>query len=405
MTARRRSLRWKIGALEKASGVTRDAIHHYVRLGLLPRPEKASATVAFYDERHLARLQRIRALRAHGLALPLIGRLLDAGGDHAAPEDLEAVGKLLAPGERTESAQPLEPGPEALALAGTLGFTTESLVADPRLGAALEAVVRVPAAGRTLAAEAAGVVVAHARAVAAAVQRLTGAWLACSDDGPAAVAALREARAALRDLAAAARENLQRAETERGFQEIVTAAAQATRARWLPAGSAAGAGGVAMLAALDARVEAADGPARGDPSAHHARVRLLYGVGPARRLGDAARSARSQGVDGPWVALGAGVSRLDSGDLEGARSLRGRWITVRGGRLRWCTTLRQPSWGRGGVKARWSARPCPRCDGWTLRGRGDGASGRSAVDLAGEGPDPPWAAGRSGTGRRGAVHL
>ncbi len=314
MTVRRRGVRLKIGALEREAGVTRDAIHHYVRLGLLPRPEKTGATVAYYDDRHVERLRRIRALRAHGLSLPLIGRLLEAGGDRASPKDLEAVGRLLAPGDRSEAA-PVEPPSEAAhGLAMDLGFPVGAVIADARLVAALETVVTLPAVGRALAAESAGVLVAHARGVATAERRLAGAWLAQADDGPAAVATLREVKAALRELSVAVRDHLQRAETERGFQEIVEAAERATRARWLPAGSSAGAGGVALLATLDARVARGD-----DPAAHHARVRLLYGVGPARRLGEATKAARSEGVDGPWVALGAGVARLDAGDLAGAR--------------------------------------------------------------------------------------
>ncbi|MFO0558365.1 MAG: MerR family transcriptional regulator [Polyangiales bacterium] len=73
--ASRKKLR--IGALEERTGLTRDAIHHYVREGLVPPPEKTSATVAWFDQRHVARLRSIRVLRDEGLPVAAVKRLLE----------------------------------------------------------------------------------------------------------------------------------------------------------------------------------------------------------------------------------------------------------------------------------------------------------------------------------------
>jgi DNA-binding transcriptional MerR regulator len=73
--ASRKKLR--IGALEERTGLTRDAIHHYVREGLVPPPEKSSPTVAWFDQRHVARLRSIRVLREQGLPVAAVKRLLE----------------------------------------------------------------------------------------------------------------------------------------------------------------------------------------------------------------------------------------------------------------------------------------------------------------------------------------
>lgn len=67
----------RIGAVEERTGLTRDAIHHYVREGLVPPPEKTSATVAWFERRHVARLRSIRVLRDEGLPLAAVKRLLE----------------------------------------------------------------------------------------------------------------------------------------------------------------------------------------------------------------------------------------------------------------------------------------------------------------------------------------
>jgi DNA-binding transcriptional MerR regulator len=58
-----------IGDLQQASGLPRTTIHCYLRLGLLPRPQKTAASRSLYTEEHLHILERIRELKEEGLSL------------------------------------------------------------------------------------------------------------------------------------------------------------------------------------------------------------------------------------------------------------------------------------------------------------------------------------------------
>jgi AcrR family transcriptional regulator len=62
----------KIAALERESGVSRGAIHHYLNLGLLPPPEVHGTRLHQFGDVHLKRLARIQELRARGWPLPRI---------------------------------------------------------------------------------------------------------------------------------------------------------------------------------------------------------------------------------------------------------------------------------------------------------------------------------------------
>ena len=69
----------KIGQLSQESGIKKSLIHHYLNLGLLPKPVQAGLTVHLYDEAHLARLKEIRRLReTTNLPLARIKEVLDA---------------------------------------------------------------------------------------------------------------------------------------------------------------------------------------------------------------------------------------------------------------------------------------------------------------------------------------
>ncbi|MBK5093754.1 MAG: MerR family transcriptional regulator [Actinobacteria bacterium] len=54
---------FKIGELERLSGVPRYTIHQYVRNGLLPEPVKTSKTMAYYNDSHLERLLAIQEIK------------------------------------------------------------------------------------------------------------------------------------------------------------------------------------------------------------------------------------------------------------------------------------------------------------------------------------------------------
>lgn len=60
---------YRIGHLERISGVPRRTIHFYVDQGLLHRPRKTGKTMAYYDNRHLRRLEFIKASKHRGLPL------------------------------------------------------------------------------------------------------------------------------------------------------------------------------------------------------------------------------------------------------------------------------------------------------------------------------------------------
>jgi DNA-binding transcriptional MerR regulator len=78
--------------------MTTAAINFYVREGLLPRPEKTSATRALYEESYVELIERIKDLKARGLPLRVIGRVLNeanpasALGVAGAPDAVGATG-------------------------------------------------------------------------------------------------------------------------------------------------------------------------------------------------------------------------------------------------------------------------------------------------------------------------
>lgn len=59
----------KIGELSRCSGVSRDAIRHYIALGLLVPSRDPGNGYQLFDDRALARLQFIRSARHLGLQL------------------------------------------------------------------------------------------------------------------------------------------------------------------------------------------------------------------------------------------------------------------------------------------------------------------------------------------------
>ncbi|QUD86877.1 MerR family transcriptional regulator [Phenylobacterium montanum] len=73
--------RMKMRELEQRSGVGRETIRYYIRMGLLPEPARPKANVADYGEEHVGRLATIRRLQAqHYLPLSFIKTLLERPG-------------------------------------------------------------------------------------------------------------------------------------------------------------------------------------------------------------------------------------------------------------------------------------------------------------------------------------
>lgn len=69
--------KFPISDLVERTGVPRASVHHYVKLGLLPDPERAAANQFLYDDRHVRGLRLIRLLRERrGLPLEEIKSIL-----------------------------------------------------------------------------------------------------------------------------------------------------------------------------------------------------------------------------------------------------------------------------------------------------------------------------------------
>ncbi len=78
--AREEDIRWKVGELARATGLTVRALHHYDNVGLLVPSQRTSGGHRVYDAQDARRLYRILALRRLGFRLDEIASLLDEGG-------------------------------------------------------------------------------------------------------------------------------------------------------------------------------------------------------------------------------------------------------------------------------------------------------------------------------------
>jgi len=80
-----------ISELSKVSGFSKSTIHHYLKLGLLPPPNKTRANLHVYNATHLKWLRRIQQMKETGnLSLTELKELLDKGlltsDDASAPQ-------------------------------------------------------------------------------------------------------------------------------------------------------------------------------------------------------------------------------------------------------------------------------------------------------------------------------
>ncbi|MEU4077947.1 MerR family transcriptional regulator [Streptomyces venezuelae] len=67
---------WPISEVARMSGVTARTLRHYDETGLLPPARTGANGHRYYGERQLLRLQQILVLRALGVGVPEIGRIL-----------------------------------------------------------------------------------------------------------------------------------------------------------------------------------------------------------------------------------------------------------------------------------------------------------------------------------------
>jgi DNA-binding transcriptional MerR regulator len=119
--------RLKMRDLERATGVTREAIRFYIREGLLPEPVRPAKNVAYYDESFVERIKLIKDLQLQRfLPLHVIKSII--GGDQPPPpgevEALLALDGRIAPQPSDAAPAP----PERLsALAERVGLPVREL--------------------------------------------------------------------------------------------------------------------------------------------------------------------------------------------------------------------------------------------------------------------------------------
>ncbi|MET9657406.1 MerR family transcriptional regulator [Streptomyces sp. NPDC006510] len=118
-----------IAEVARISGVTARTLRHYDEIGLLPPARIGANGHRYYEEHQLLLLQQILVLRALGLGLPEIGRILAEQVD-----EVEALRghhrRLLAERDRLE------------ALAGTVARTIADLEQSRKDGTAMTAINR-----------------------------------------------------------------------------------------------------------------------------------------------------------------------------------------------------------------------------------------------------------------------
>ncbi|WP_374575947.1 MerR family transcriptional regulator [Phenylobacterium sp.] len=132
--------------LEARSGVGRETIRYYIRLGLLPEPERPKPNVAVYGDEHVRRLATIKRLQAERyLPLAFIKTLLDrpSHGEVAGIPGLDdTLTAGLAPGGPTPLAAAARETGVTEAEIQTMAGDKVIFIEDGALSAADMAVVR-----------------------------------------------------------------------------------------------------------------------------------------------------------------------------------------------------------------------------------------------------------------------
>ncbi len=124
-------MEYRVEQLAAAARIPVDTLRFYQARGLLPAPRR-EGRIALYEDRHLERLTRIRALQQRGFSLSQIQRVLERPAG-AAEEPLLAALLEESVGERTFSraAFAAESGmPEAMILAAERAGLFEPVVVD-----------------------------------------------------------------------------------------------------------------------------------------------------------------------------------------------------------------------------------------------------------------------------------
>ncbi|MPZ97425.1 MAG: MerR family transcriptional regulator [Propionibacteriales bacterium] len=85
-----------VDELASRVGMTVRTVRFYAGRGLLPPPERKGRS-GYYGADHLARLELVRELQAHGFTLAAIEGYLERIPEHATPQDIALHRTLLAP--------------------------------------------------------------------------------------------------------------------------------------------------------------------------------------------------------------------------------------------------------------------------------------------------------------------
>lgn len=170
-------MEYRVEELAAAAGLPVDTIRFYQARGLLPSPQRVGRT-AIYEEAHLERLRKVRALLADGVPLALIKRLLDQGPG-AGPDPLVAALVQAQLGERTYTRaelareagipEPLVQAAQSAGLVAPMRVGGEERYSDADLGMA-RAAFAILQAGLPLD-ELLSIAVDHARGVQAVTER------------------------------------------------------------------------------------------------------------------------------------------------------------------------------------------------------------------------------------------
>ncbi len=121
---------YSVDEVAKLTGTTIRTVRWYQSEGLLPSPRR-SGRVALYTDEHVARLDAIRDLQAHGLTLTAIRRLLDRAPGHAANTALAfAKAAVARSGESDAEIVTAEEGAARLDATDAADGVDESLLED-----------------------------------------------------------------------------------------------------------------------------------------------------------------------------------------------------------------------------------------------------------------------------------
>ncbi len=281
--------RMRMAELVRHSGVPRETIHFYLREGLLPPPEKAGRTLAYYDDAHLERLRLVRHLRDEKyLPIPVIRSILNAGLEGSRSRDADTLADVLSIDPALGKADAAAPDDETVRVALELGLLGPGVLGaepkDPTQARVLSAV----AEALSLEGDARELTLEDLRVCARELTRLVDAEAAAFFDVvlrrgnlPAGVRALRAGRSAVARFLMAYRDWMLRRIVEGLLGAIERAPEDIQRTRSLPLSPEA----LALLGEPEHVAGLSERARRGDAAAANDLVWHLFAVGPARELG------------------------------------------------------------------------------------------------------------------------